>query len=81
MAASELRIIATLLVSIVQISIHEELDAFFQCKLVRTYRPEHLRLLARVEAIDIHKGVITSTKAGAKSVLIREGAFRKFDIA
>lgn len=71
----------SLLIPVIQIPIHKELHIFLQCQLIGPHRPEHLRLLTRVEAIDVDESILTTSESFAKIVLVGEGAFHELDIA
>ena len=62
-------------VPIVQIPIYKEFDSAFESQLIGANCPEHLGLLASVEAVDVNEGVLAAAEAGAEGGLVGKSPF------
>src|ERR1044072_7151476 len=81
MAGAEPRVVAGLLEGVVEISVNEELDSFFNRYLVTADRPVSLRFLTGVEPVDVDEHTVTVAEAFPQHVLVGERAFKEGDVA
>lgn len=81
MSSAKDRVEPSLLVAIVQVAIHEELDPGFHGELVGVYCPEDFSLFAGVEAVDVDEGILRLAEARAEGVFVGESALEEFNIA
>jgi hypothetical protein len=78
---SELGIVSALLVDIVEVAIYEKFDPFLDGELVRTHRPEDLRFLAAVEAVDVDVGSVAAPEPVAQVFCACKRPFHELDVA
>lgn len=81
MSAPELGIVATFLVGIVKIAVHEEPDSLLQGYLMASDSPIYLSLLSAIEAVDVHKRSIAATVTVAQDCFTRICAFDELNVA
>jgi hypothetical protein len=80
-AGAEPGVVARLLEGVVEVSVDEELDSFFDRDLISTDGPVGLRFLAGVESVDVDERPVAAAKAFAQYVLIGESPFEDGDVA
>ncbi len=81
MTAAELRVVAALLVAVIQVAENKELDARFNGQLIRTNRPIGFRLFAAVETINVDEGAPATREALPQVVLAGECSLNELDVA
>src|ERR1700722_2752154 len=72
MAGAESRVISRLLEPVVQVSIDEEFDSFFDGYLVTADRPVSFGLLAGIEPVDVDECSIATAKSFAQDGFVGE---------
>src|SRR5271154_7491092 len=80
MAGAEPRIISRFLEPVVQVSIDEEFDSFFDGYLVTADRPVGFGLLAGIEPVDVDECPVTTTESFPQDGFVGEGAVQDRDV-
>src|ERR1700722_14559133 len=80
MAGAEPRVISRFLEPVVQVSIDEELDSFFDGYLVTADRPVRFGFLAGIEPVDVDECAVTIAESFPQGGFVGEGAFQDRDV-
>src|ERR1700722_13910399 len=80
MAGAEPRVVSRFLEPVVQVSIDEEFDSFFDGYLVSADRPVGFGLLAGVEPVDVDECPVTTAESFPQDGFVSEGAFQDRDV-
>src|ERR1700722_4755556 len=80
MAGAEPRFISRFLEPVVQVSIDEELDSFFDGYLVSADRPVSFGFLAGIETVDVDECAVTIAESFPQDGFVGEGAFQDRDV-
>src|SRR5277367_281327 len=80
MTGAEPRIISRFLEPVVQVSIDEEFDSFFDGYLVTADRPVGFGLLAGIEPVDVDECPVTTTESFPQDGFVGEGAVQDRDV-
>src|ERR1700722_13831474 len=80
MAGAEPRVVSRFLEPVVQVSIDEELDSFFDGYLVTTDRPVSFGLIAGVEPIEVNECALTIAESFPQDRFVGEGALQGRDV-
>jgi len=81
MAGAELGVVAGFLEDVVEISVYEELDSFFNRYLVTADGPVDLGFLTSVESVDVDECPVTAAKSFPQHVFVGERPFEHGDVA
>src|ERR1700722_6398775 len=80
MAGAEPRVISRFLEPVVQVSIDEEFDSFFDSYLVTAYRPVSFGFLAGIEPVDVDECAVATAESFPQDGFVGEGAFQDRDV-
>ena len=80
MAGAEPRVISRFLEPVVQVSIDEEFDSFFDGYLVTADRPVSFGLLAGIEPVDVDECAVTIAESFPQDGFVGEGALQDRDV-
>ncbi len=80
-AGAEPGVVARLFERVVEVSVDEELDAFFDRYLVAADGPVGLGLLAGVEPVDVDERAVAAAKSFTQHLLVGERPFEQGDVA
>src|ERR1700733_4893879 len=80
MAGAEPRVIPRFLEPVVQVSIDEEFDSFFDGYLVTADRPVSFGLLAGIEPVDVDECAVTIAESLPQDGFVGEGALQDRDV-
>src|SRR5271155_2330946 len=80
MAGAEPRVISRFLEPVVQVSIDEEFDSFFDSYLVTSNRPVRCGFLAGIEPVDVDECAVATAESFPQDGFVGEGAFQDRDV-
>src|SRR6201995_1962546 len=80
MAGAEPRFVSRFLEPVVQVSIDEESDSFFDGYLVTAHRPVSFGLLTGIEPVDVDECAVTIAKSLPQDGFVGEGALQDRDL-
>src|ERR1700738_3760356 len=80
MAGAEPRVVSRFLEPVVQVSIDEEFDSFFDGYLVSADRPVGFGFLTGVEPVDVDECPVTTAESFPQDGFVSEGAFQDRDV-